>query len=61
MDAVLYGRYNDNVVFFCLSALSLLCMSAFALIAGEKLNHCCHPEVELVSVVPKGALVSCNG
>jgi len=57
MDTVLYGRYNDGVA-FCLSALSLLCISA---IAGEKLNCCCHPEVELVSVVPKGALVSYNG
>jgi hypothetical protein len=33
MDVVLYGRYNDRVA-FCLSALSLLCMSATALIAG---------------------------
>lgn len=50
-----------TVWLFCLSDLSLLCMSATALIAGEKLNCCCHPEVELVSMVHKGALVSCNG
>ena len=33
MDAAFHGSYHDNVV-FCLRALSLLCVSAAALVAG---------------------------